>query len=282
MSDNCILLLGVTGGVGKAVADKLIDHGYELVVTCRTAAQQEALRAEQRYKAVVLLSLSDNKSIDAAFDELAKLGIDSLAALVNCAAKLHATPLEIVSADEVQDIFQINVFGTLHTAQRATPLLRKAKGRIIFVGSLAGSFVMPMTGAYSASKFALEGICDGLRRELYPWGIHTSLIKPGAINTRMFQDHLADVTREKDQLEGEHIEYYRSLYEAHERSIPKTVKLAVSTENVARDVMRALTDKKPAARYYPGIDSKITGKLVGVVPDSLQDWFSKKAFTLEP
>ena len=280
MSDKSILLLGVTGGVGRAVADRLIEHGYELIVTCRTPAQRDALLAEQRYKAVVLLSLSDNASIDRAFDELAELGIDSLAGVINCAAKLHATPLEIVSAEEVNDIFQINVFGTLHTAQRATPLLRKVKGRIIFVGSLAGSFVMPMTGAYSASKFALEGICDGLRRELYPWGIHTSLIKPGAINTRMFQDHLADVTREKEQLEGEFVGYYRGLYEAHERSIPKTVKLAVSTANVARDVMRALHDKNPSSRYYPGIDSKITGKLVGVIPDRLQDWFSKKAFPL--
>lgn len=281
MSEKNVLLLGVTGGVGRAVAERLLDKGYQVIVTCRTEAQRQSLEAEARFRAVLTMSLSDNASIDRGFAELGDRGIVSMDAVINCAAKLHATPLEIVSAEEVQDLFQINVFGTLLVVQRAIPLLRKSQGRIILVGSLAGSFVMPMTGAYSASKFALEGLCDGLRRELYPWGIHTSLIKPGAINTRMFKDHLADVTREKNELEGEYQQYYRPLYEAHERSIPKTVKLAVSTDNVARDVMRALLDRKPAARYYPGADSKVTGKLVGVVPDGAQDWFSRKVFPLK-
>jgi NAD(P)-dependent dehydrogenase (short-subunit alcohol dehydrogenase family) len=275
-----VMLLGVTGGVGEAVADAVLDKGYDLIVTCRSEAQRKALQETGRYRYVVLLDLSSNASIDAAFDELNTLGVDSLDALVNCAARLHGTPLEFVSDKEVHELFQANVFGTLRAVQRAIPMLRKTGGRIVLVGSLAGSFVMPMTGAYSASKFALEGIADALRRELYPWGIKVSLIKPGAIDTRMFRDHLRDVTREREALTGDQ-KLYEPLYRAHERSIPKTRRFAVSTQKVARDVLKALTATNPAARYFPGIDSKITGIAVRIVPDSFQDWFSKKAFRLE-
>ena len=281
MSSGTILLLGVTGGVGEAVATAVLARGYQLIVTCRSEAQREKLRATGRYQHVVLLDLGSNASIDSAFAELAQLGVDRLDALINCAARLHGTPLEFVSEREVQELFQANVFGTLRAAQLAIPLLRKTRGRIILVGSLAGSFVMPMTGAYSASKFALEGIVDALRRELYPWGITTSLIKPGAIDTRMFQDHLRDVTREREALQGEQQLAYAPLYRAHERSIPKTKALAVPTHKVARDVMRALTDSKPAARYFPGADSKLTGFMVHVTPDAALDWFSKKVFPLK-
>lgn len=276
-----VLLLGVTGGVGQATADALINAGYDVIVTCRNEKVRAQLRATQRFREVVLLDLGDNATIDRAFDELREKGVTQLDALINCAARLHGTPLEIVTQKEVQDLFQTNVFGTLRVTQRAIPLLRPTKGRIIIVGSLAGSFVMPMTGAYSASKFALEGLMDALRRELYPWGIKVSLIKPGAIDTKMFKDHLLDVTREKEQLTGEYVDYYAPLYRAHEIQIPKTRGLAVSTDKVARDVMRALTSKSPASRYFPGVDSKITGFMVRLTPDAALDAFSKWAFPLK-
>jgi NAD(P)-dependent dehydrogenase (short-subunit alcohol dehydrogenase family) len=279
MSDSKkkVLLLGVTGGVGEDVGKALVAAGYEVYATCRGAQQRDALQAGKQYQRVLLLDLGSMASIDAAFAELASAGVTRLDGLINCAAMLHGTPLEFVTEEEMHRVFQTNVFGTLHAVQRAIPLLRPARGRIVLVGSLSGSFVMPLTGIYSASKFALEGLCDALRRELYPWGIKVALVKPGAIATRMFFGHLDNVRNERAALKGDQL-LYEPLYRAHERQIPKTTALAVSTTKVAQLVMHGLTAKNPQARYFPGADSKLTGFFVRITPDSVLDWLARKVF----
>lgn len=275
--NKTVLLLGVTGGVGEKAAELLVGAGYRTYVTCRGAEQKDQLVASGKYTGVLQLDLGSMASIDAAFDELGRLGVTQLDGLVNCAAMLHGTPLEFATEEEMHRVFQTNVFGTLRATQRAIPLLRQCRGRIVLVGSLAGSFVMPMTGIYSASKYALEAVCDALRRELYPWGITCSLVKPGAIATKMFFGHLEDVKRERRALTGDGL-LYEPLYHAHERQIPKTTKLAVSTTKVAQHVMHALTSPKPKSRYFPGVDSKLTGFFVRITPDSVLDWMSRKVF----
>lgn len=277
-ANKTVLLLGITGGVGEKVGEALMGAGYRTYVTCRGAAQKEQLVASGKYTGVLQLDLGSMASIDAAFDELGRLGVTELDGLVNCAAMLHGTPLEFTTEEEIHRVFQTNVFGTLRATQRAIPLLRKrGGGRIVLVGSLAGSFVMPMTGIYSASKFALEAVCDALRRELYPWGITCSLVKPGAIATKMFFGHLEDVKRERRALKGDQL-LYEPLYHAHERQIPKTTRLAVSTTKVAQHVMHALTSPSPKSRYFPGADSKLTGFFVRITPDSVLDWLSRRIF----
>lgn len=269
-----VLLLGVTGGVGEEVGASLVAAGYETYVTCRGAAQQAVLQATNKYTRVILLDLGNMASIDAAFAELRGAGVTSLDGIINCAAMLHGTPLEFATEEEIHRVFQTNVFGTLHAVQLAVPLLRPTRGRVVLVGSLAGSFVMPMTGVYSASKMALEGVVDALRRELYPWGIRTALVKPGAIATKMFFGHLEGVKKELAALKGDQL-MYAPLYRAHERQIPKATKLAVSTTKVAQHVMHALTSPNPKARYFSGIDSKLTGFFVRIMPDSVLDWLSE-------
>lgn len=275
-----ILLIGATGGVGEALGQKLVSAGYEVLATCRSAAQRETLERNGGYARVLELDLGSMQSIETAFAELAAAGIDTLDAVANCAAINPATPMEIVDFEEVQRIFQTNLFGTLRAVQLAIPMLRRTRGRIVLVGSLASSYVMPMLGVYSASKFALDGACDALRRELYPWGIHVSLVSPGGIKTRMFFGHLEDVDRKLASLQG-NATLYRDLYRAHARVIPMTQPISVPRETVADDVMRALTARRPKARYFSGIHSKITRFLTRILPDSWFDLFSRKLFWLK-
>ena len=276
-----VLLMGATGGVGAEAGRMLVAGGYHVIATCRKQQQADELVASKLCHVALLMDLADNDSIDSVFAEMTRMGVPSLAAIVNCAAVLSGAPLEIVSAREVEGIFRANVFGTLRVVQLAIPLLRPDRGRIILVGSLAGSFVMPLTGAYSASKFALEGLCDGLRRELYPWGIQVSLIKPGAIDTRMYQAHLEDVDRNlKRKMTGVEA-LYRPLYAAHALSIPKTRKMAVSTERVASYVITALEVKRAKARYYPSLESKLVRYLTPIMPDTWLDRFAAKVFPLD-
>ena len=274
-----VLLIGVTGGCGGVTGDKLVAAGYEVIVTCRDS-HVEKIRASNKFHQVIALDLASNDSVEAAFVELNRLGITRIDALINCAAIDPATPMETVSLEEMHRVYQINIFGTLRAVQLAIPLLREnGGGRIILVGSLAGSYVMPMLGIYSSSKFALEGAVDALRRELYPWNITTSIVKPGAILTAMFYDHLKSVERRLTNLQGAD-KFYEPLYKAHAREIPRTQSIAVSTDEVSNDIMHALTAAKPKSRYFSGRHSKLTGLFVRFTPDSMQDWLAKKIFKL--
>ncbi len=275
-----VLLFGATGGTGAVVGDKLLAAGYEVYATCRTEAQREKLRATKQFKEVMLLDLASMPSIEKIFADLAAMGVSSIDGLINCAAINPATPMETVSQDETQKVFQVCLFGPLRAVQLAVPLLRPTQGRIVLVGSLAGSYVMPMLGIYSSAKFGLEGACDALRRELYPWNIKVSLVKPGAILTAMFYGHLDDVKRQIADATGLQ-KLYIPLMNAHLREIPKTQSIAVSTEEVASDCMHALTSAKPQARYFSGRHSKLTGLFVRLVTDNVQDWLAKRIFKLE-
>ena len=275
-----VLLLGVTGGVGEAVGEKLVTAGYETYAACRGAADATRLQATGKFKRVLLLDLGSIESIDKAFAELKAEGIDTLDGFINCAATLHAEPLETVPISEVQRIFHTNLIGTLHAVQLAIPMLRPTRGRIVLVGSLSGVWVMPLTGIYCASKFALEGLCDGLRRELYPWGIKVVLVRPGGIKTRMSMGHVYDVTREMQTLKGNAL-LYKPLYKAHAVQVPKSYRFATPPPKIAEDVMKGLELPNPKARYKSGLDSKLMSFLDHILPDSALDWIARKSFPLD-
>lgn len=274
-----IFLIGVTGGVGETVGKTLSAAGYDVYATCRTAAQRDQLD-NKLYKRVLLMDLASTPSVEAAFAELAAAGVTRLDGLINCAAALHGVPLELVKEEEMTKVFQINVFGTLRAIQLAIPLLRIARGRIVMIGSLSGHWAMPLTGVYTATKFVLESFCDILRRELYPWGIKVSVLKPGGIDTAMLHGHIDAVGKELQALHGDEL-MYAPLYRAHARVIPLSVHTAVSTQKMADYVMHALTSKRPKARYFIGVESKFTTFLVRFMPHSVQDLFSRFVFSLK-
>jgi NAD(P)-dependent dehydrogenase (short-subunit alcohol dehydrogenase family) len=274
-----VLLLGVTGGVGEAVGDRLAGLGYQTIVTCRTEQQKCALEASGRFAKVLILDFAKLASIDKAFHQLREEGVNCLDGIINCAAVLHAEPLETITIEAFHGIQQVNVYGTLHAVQRAIPLLRPRRGRVVLVGSLSSTWAMPLTGAYVASKFALEGLCDCLRRELFPFGIKVVLVKPGGIKTRMSMDHVTAVKREVETLKG-NAQLYGSFYLAHADAVPKSYRYATPTTGIADVVVKAFTAARPKARYLAGKDCKIMCFLDWLLPDSTMDWLSRLAFPL--
>lgn len=89
-----------------------------------------------------------------------------LAALINNAGITYALPVELMDLDQVRRVMEVNYLGTLALSQALLPALRQSQGRLIIVGSILGFTVLPLYGAYSASKFALEAITDAARMEL--------------------------------------------------------------------------------------------------------------------
>lgn len=280
MSKNkTVLLLGATGGVGEAAAKMLMQKGYFVILNYRNETQKAQLEKAGLCNMTVELDLARVDTIEKAFEKIKQSGINELDGIINCAAIQKATPLEEVPMDEVDHIFKTNVFGTLRAVQLAIPMLRPRKGRIVLCGSLAGSFVMPLTGIYSASKYALEAIVDSLRRELYPWGIEVSLVKPGSIDTRMFRGHIDNMKSAYEQ-SRERGSLYSDHYLAHVDSIPKTQSKIMGTtpEEVATMCLDALESSKPKTRYFPSFESKATRFLTPFLTDRMLDKMSAKYF----
>jgi NAD(P)-dependent dehydrogenase (short-subunit alcohol dehydrogenase family) len=147
------------------------------------------------------------------------------------------------------------------------PNIREAKGRVVNVSSIGGKIALPLVGPYAASKFGLEAVSDALRRELRPWGIHVSLIEPGAVVTPIWERGRETA----DRLEAEMGERSQALYgrlaqriRAETEKIPER---GVGPDEVAKAIERALTDSRPKARYVVGRDAKMRLKIKALIGD---------------
>jgi NAD(P)-dependent dehydrogenase (short-subunit alcohol dehydrogenase family) len=196
----------------------------------------------------------------------AAVGMEKLDALVDNAGVAVAAPLEFLPIDELTRQLDVNVVGQLRVLQAFLPALRRRRGRIVLMGSIAGRSALPFLGAYAMSKFALEAMADALRVELAPWGIHVAIIQPGTIATPIWskrQRSVESLPAEAASLYGERVERFTRL--AAERASH-----AVPAESVAKAVEHALTASRPRTRYVVGPDAKRRAR-VQRLPDRLRD-----------
>jgi NAD(P)-dependent dehydrogenase (short-subunit alcohol dehydrogenase family) len=224
----------------------------------------------------VTLDVTDGGQIEAAAarveqaleHELAGAG---LAGLVNNAGVAVPAPLEVQPIDDFRRQLEVNLTGQLAVTQAFLPLLRRAKGRVVFVSSIGGRVALPFTGAYHASKFALEAIGDSLRRELRPWGIEISLVEPGAVTTPLWErgeregdELIAGFSERARELYGDNLERYRMM-------VRKIAADGLPPEQAAEVIVEALTADKPKPRYLVGRDAKIQARVAKLLPDRLMD-----------
>ncbi len=267
-----VVVTGVTGGVGEAVARKLMDDGsYKVFATCRSKKQVKALESNRLCHHAILADLADEQCGGQLLDALDKLSLPRLHGVVLCAGVTTPKALEFSTDEEIKRMYQINLFSNISIIRKTIPLLRKSKGRIVWVGSTAGSVVMPLLGAYSGSKHAVEATVDTLRQELDPWKIPVSLVIPAAIKTPMSENLAAEALEAGRELEGPLASKYESLYRIHSKLIGAGAKVGVTPERVAEDIYRALTERSPKTRYFCGIQPTLLSKVIANLPDRMQD-----------
>jgi NAD(P)-dependent dehydrogenase (short-subunit alcohol dehydrogenase family) len=236
--------------------------GWDVLAAARKGSDLERLRAEGCTP--VRLDVTDEGSIAAAKAELAGRALHGL---VNNAGVAVSGPIEYVPLDELRRQLEVNLVGQVAVIQAFLPNVREVKGRIVNVSSIGGRIALPLVGPYAASKFGLEAVSDALRRELRPWGIHVSLIEPGAVITPIW-----DKGRETaDRIEGEMGEEARGRYgklvariRAETEKIPDR---GVQPDEVAKAVERALTAARPKLRYVVGRDAKMRLRINALVGD---------------
>jgi NAD(P)-dependent dehydrogenase (short-subunit alcohol dehydrogenase family) len=264
-----VLLTGASRGIGHATALKLATGGWDVFAGVRRAEDGESLLAAGPAGRITPLALdvTDAEQI-AALDQALPERVD---ALVNNAGIVVPGPVEGLTMEDLRRQLEVNVVGQVAVTQALLGRLRASRGRIVFVSSIGGRFSSPMMGAYSASKFALEGLADALRVELRPWGIAVALIEPGAIDTDLWR-RAPDTARDtEDALRPELRELYAEHLSGIKKMIPRIQKQASTAEIAAAAVERALTATRPRARYLVGTDARLQAVVGTALPTRAAD-----------
>jgi NAD(P)-dependent dehydrogenase (short-subunit alcohol dehydrogenase family) len=216
--------------------------------------------------------VTDADSIQKAKEFVAgEVGEAGLFGLINNAGIAVAGPLEAVPIPDLRRQLEVNVIGQVAVTQAFLPLIRQARGRIVNMGSIAGRSAMPLMGPYSASKFAMEAITDALRLEVQQWGIHVSIVEPGAIATPIWDKSGKDAADLEAATPAELRTLYGAVVAGVRKVIGEAAERAISPDVVAKVVEYALTASRPKTRYLVGTDAKIRALMAKLLPDRLSD-----------
>ena len=246
-----VVITGVSTGIGWASAKLLLDRGFRVFGSVRKAQDAERLRSEFGANFTPLLfDVTDEAAIRAAAGAVrSALNGETLAGLVNNAGIAVAGPALELAIDEFRRQFDVNVMGPIMATQAFAPLLgadpslRGPKGRIVMVSSVAGKSGNPLSSPYSASKHAIEGLSESLRRELMLFGIDVVIVAPGAVKTPIW-----DKAEELDVSRYGNSPYYPVLKNIR-AFVAELAQGGLPAERIAEVIATALTGDKPKTRY---------------------------------
>ena len=276
-----VVITGASTGIGAGCAIGCAQQGMTVFAGVRDLRAGEALQAKEGAIIPLQLDVTDDESIKRAADTVRqRVGGAGLAGLINNAGIAIGSPLEVIPLSQLRKQLEVNVIGQIAVTQAFLPLLRQAQGRIVNMGSIAGRGTIPMMGPYSASKFAMEALTNALRLELYPWGIHVSIIEPGAIATPIWDKSLnTALDVEKDMPAGAKLLYEKAAHQVRE-AVQEAAQRAIPVDAVVQAVLHALTSPRPKTRYLVGTDAKLRAFMAKWLPDRMQDWILKKVLKL--
>ena len=187
-SGKTVLITGASSGIGRAWALRLDRAGWRVFATVRRPDDACQLQddASGRLRPI-LLDVTDAAQISGMSASVERLlNGEGLYGLVNNAGIPSGGLLEFLDLDDLRRCLEVNTVAPAAVSQALIPLLRKAAGRIVMISSESGFSSTPLISLYSASKFALEALTDGLRLELKPWNIDVVSVQPGAIETAIW------------------------------------------------------------------------------------------------
>jgi NAD(P)-dependent dehydrogenase (short-subunit alcohol dehydrogenase family) len=278
-STSTIVVTGASSGIGRATAVELARSEHRVYAAARRERELQALAETHPGITGLALDVTDPTSVAAARDQVrADTGGGGPDVLVNAAGVAALGPIEATPLGEMRRQFDVNVLGALAVTQSFLPDMRARRaGRIVNISSVLGRFTLPGTGAYAASKYALEAISDALRVELAPFGIAVVLVEPGLAATELFEPSTAaslDYTGTKAE--------YHKLFTAGAGLSAKLSRAAVPSQEVAHTVARAATAPRPRVRYIPGARNSINIKILTNAPTRAVDRIKARLMELDP
>jgi NAD(P)-dependent dehydrogenase (short-subunit alcohol dehydrogenase family) len=278
-----VVITGASTGIGWATAKLLLDRGFRVFGSVRKEADAARLKREFGANFTPLLfDVTDEAAVLAAARGVrAALEGETLFGLVNNAGIAVAGPVLELAADEFRRQMDVNVIGPIIATQAFGPLLgsdpslKGRKGRIVMISSVAGKNGNPLMSAYSASKHAIEGLSESLRREMMLFGIDVIIIAPGAVKTPIWS-----------KAEEVDISAYKNspFFPALERMRKFMLQLGASglpAQKIAERIADALTSVRPKVRYQITPDP-MQRLMTAVLPKRMVDKIIARRIGLMP
>jgi NAD(P)-dependent dehydrogenase (short-subunit alcohol dehydrogenase family) len=267
-----VVVTGSSTGIGWGAAKVLLEKGFRVFGSVRREADGERLKTEFGANFVPLLfDVTDAAAVNAAAEQVSgALAGETLAGLVNNAGIAVAGPLLYLKIDEFRQQLEVNVTGQVIVTQAFAPLLgadrsrKGGPGRIVMISSVGGKNANPFMGPYCASKFAVEGLSESLRRELMLFGIDVIVIAPGAVATPIW-----DKAEQVDVTQYANTPYMTQLEKIRAYMLDRGPK-GLKPEKLGEAIHHALTTPNPKVRYTVSPDG-LQDAMVNILPKRMVD-----------
>jgi NAD(P)-dependent dehydrogenase (short-subunit alcohol dehydrogenase family) len=278
-----VVITGASTGIGWATAKLLLDRGFRVFGSVRKPADADRLKGEFGANFIPLrFDVTDEAAVLAAAREVrAVLAGETLAGLVNNAGIAVAGPVLEVSADEFRRQMEVNVIGPIIAIQAFGPLLgsdpslKGPRGKVVMISSVAGRSGNPLSSAYSASKHAIEGLSESLRREMMLFGIDVIIVAPGAVKTPIWgKADGVDISAYKNSP-------YLPALERVRQFLQHLSEIALPPERIAARIADVLTSADPRVRYEITPDP-MRHLIMGMLPKRMVDRIIAKRLGLLP
>lgn len=260
-----VAITGAAAGLGAAMAVSFAERGDEVFGSDVSAEALEDMQAQHPNLPLHLrpCDVTVTADVDAWAAEIdAALGDRGLDIVINNAGILTPGPLEVLGIDPLRREFDVNVFGSLAVIFALLPAVRRAKGRIVQIGSVSGFLPLPFDGATSASKAAMEAFADVFRNELRSFGVDFVMVAPGSMATAGPAKTAAQLERLQTEMTPSQLELYGTQFEAFAASLNRMQTSGMSAAQAAAEVI-ALCDQVPApARGTVGADAAELRELI--------------------
>jgi len=276
MQKKNILITGVSSGIGFSIAETLLKNGYFVFGTVRKEDDAERLKMKFGNDFhPLILDITDTEAIERAV-EVVKVTTsgNGLTALVNNSGVVVSGSLKHIEIEDFEYQFRVNVFGLLKITQAFLSLLGGDRntsikaGKIININSISGLLTLPFIVPYSASKYAVESISDGLRRELEIYGIKVISINPGAVKTPIWN-------KEQNKLNTFKGTDYEIFEDYSKHQIELAEKDGIEASVVAETVKDIIESKKQKPNYIL-MKGTLVFRLLLMLPKTIQDKLIKK------
>lgn len=270
-TSKAVLITGCSTGIGRATAERLAGAGHTVYATARKLEAIEDLKAKGCH--TLALDVTDETSMQAAVSAVEEAE-GAVGALVNNAGYSQSGAVESVNLDDIRAQFETNVFGLIRMSQLVLPKMRERReGRVVNVGSMGGKLTFPGGGIYHATKYAVEAISDAMRFELGGFGVQVVLIEPGLIVTEFASATVGALHRGTTE-NGPYADFNQAVAASTAGAYEgPTAKLGGGPETVAKAIEKAITARRPKARYPVTPSARIVMGQRALFTDRMWDAF---------
>jgi NAD(P)-dependent dehydrogenase (short-subunit alcohol dehydrogenase family) len=276
---GAVLISGSSTGIGRACALRLDRARFRVFAGVRNRGDAESLEAAgSELLESVILDVTDEATIAATRERIDQVTGGRLAGLVNNAGIGGGGPIEALELDGFRRQLEVNVTGQVAVTQAMLPMIRAARGRVVFMASIGGRVALPFLAPYAASKHAIEAVGDSLRREMVPFGVQVSIVEPGAVATPIWDKGEDQAARIREQATAEQLQAYGAAIDRFEQLFVEAGREGIAPDRVAEVVEEALTAPRAKTRYLVGRDARLRAAVRRYLPDRILDRAIARSF----